>query len=211
VTDDRIELLVRAALHDAADRLELAPTPELAPVVAHGGAHRPRRRALVAALAVVVIVGAGVVVVNVSREESPGERVTSPASAEPQGEVAPEDIGPGSADIQVFMKVDATPEQVAAIHALLAGTADVRAFAFLDQIAAYDEFQKAFACNPDLLGSVEPKDLPASFRVLTADAAATERLTQEVEIAPGVESVQSPRRAHGSGRPQDPHERECPT
>lgn len=68
-------------------------------------------------------------------------------------------------DVEVFMKVAATPAQVAAVKRLVRETDAVRRFAFLDHAAAFAEFQQVFHGMPDMLGKVTAGDLPESFRL----------------------------------------------
>ena len=41
---------------------------------------------------------------------------------------------------------------------------NVKSFRYLDKEAAYEEFQRIFRRNPDLVNSITADDLPASFR-----------------------------------------------
>ena len=72
----------------------------------------------------------------------------------------------GGVELSIFMQPDATPDQAKAVEAELAKMPEVKKTTYVDQDAAYDEFKKMFANEPDMVDSVTPKDLPPSYRVV---------------------------------------------
>jgi hypothetical protein len=73
----------------------------------------------------------------------------------------------GDVDAELFMKPDASTQEVDAVRqALLRDKAEVASFTFLDHNAAYDEFKRIFADQRALVESVAPSALPESFRLV---------------------------------------------
>jgi cell division transport system permease protein len=72
----------------------------------------------------------------------------------------------GGAELSIFMRPDATPQQIQAIDAELHGTPEVKRFNFIDKPAAYQEAQTLFANDPDTLSSLNVDSMPTSFRVV---------------------------------------------
>src|SRR5258708_15887728 len=68
-------------------------------------------------------------------------------------------------ELEIFMKVGATPRQVQVINEQLTGDPQVKSFKYLNHAAAYAIFKKDFADQPALVESTKPSDLPESFRV----------------------------------------------
>src|SRR5260221_8862869 len=67
-------------------------------------------------------------------------------------------------ELEIFMKVGATPRQVQVINEQLTGDPQVKSFKYLNHAAAYAIFNKDFADHPALAESTKPTDLPASSR-----------------------------------------------
>jgi hypothetical protein len=97
----------------------------------------------------------------------------------------------GGIEFIVFVRPEATPDQVAAIRDALDGSDEVESYTFLDAQAAYDEFLVLFSDKPELIESVAPDVLPASFRVVPVESSheAVESLGAQFEDAPGVRQV----------------------
>lgn len=95
----------------------------------------------------------------------------------------------GGVELSVFMLPDATPEQNEAVERELSQMPEVRRFTFVDQQAAYAEFKEMFANSPDLVESVEPKDLPPSYRVVPKRAEFVDVVGGRFEKRPGVKEV----------------------
>lgn len=99
----------------------------------------------------------------------------------------------GGIEFIIFIKPDATQEEVAAIQRELDESPEIESVTFVDQEQAYEEFKEMFSQQPELVESVEPSVLPPSFRVVPTDkqANAVEGLSRQFEERPGVEDVAS--------------------
>ena len=71
----------------------------------------------------------------------------------------------GGVTLEIFMNVDATDAADRGCRRALDDDPNVKSFRYLDKDAAYEEFQRIFRRNPDLVASITAADLPASFRV----------------------------------------------
>ena len=84
----------------------------------------------------------------------------------------------------VFMNADHTPDQDAAIRQVLDTSPAISRYAYIDKLAAYEEFQVLFVDKPDLIASVTPDVMPPSYRIVPSDPDAANVSTQ-----PGVREV----------------------
>jgi cell division protein FtsX len=100
-------------------------------------------------------------------------------------------------DREIFMKVDATRAQVAAVRKAIAHDHDVIRFSYLDHETALEEFQRIFRRNEDLSTAVTAADLPESFRLAIRDRRA-HAVQRRYEKMKGVDSVEG-----GSTTPSD--------
>jgi cell division protein FtsX len=92
---------------------------------------------------------------------------------------------------EVFMNVQTTPGEVAAVRAAIEGRPGVVRFEYLDKPAAYQEFKRIFRNDPDLIRKTSAADLPESFRVeVQRDHEGA--LTRILEQLSGVEKIASP-------------------
>jgi cell division transport system permease protein len=98
----------------------------------------------------------------------------------------------GGVTLEVFMKVDATDQQIGDVRSSLQDDPNVKSFRFLSKKDAYEEFKKIFSSQPDLVNSITPDDLPTSFRVAPKRAELTTVVQQEFETRQGVDSVDTP-------------------
>ena len=102
----------------------------------------------------------------------------------------------GGVTLEIFMKVDATKQQISDVRAELDGDkkspATVKSYRHLTKEDAYTEFKRIFRRNPDLVNSIRPADLPESFRVAPTRAELTDNVQAEFRTKPGVESVETP-------------------
>jgi hypothetical protein len=90
------------------------------------------------------------------------------------------------------MNLSADDTEITAIHDLLATSPQVLRFATLSHDDAYHDFERIFSCNPDLVDSIQPKDLPVSFRLITGSTPDTAHLLQTtMSSQPGVARVDS--------------------
>lgn len=95
----------------------------------------------------------------------------------------------GGVELSVFMLPEATPDQNEAVERELSQMPEVKKFSFVDQAAAFDEFKQMFANSPDLVQSVEAKDLPPSYRVVPKRAEFVDVVGGRFEQRPGVKEV----------------------
>jgi hypothetical protein len=186
----KVEQTLRDALHDAADHAPLGAPMPLADTPTHVSVARNRPRALVAACVVALGVALTIGAVVATRDDGSGVQVAAPG--ESSGEVPVTDIPRTAADLEVFMTVQATDDEIAAVRAQLAASPDVARYAYLDKDLQYLEFTRVFACNPDLVHSINSKDLPVSFRIQTTGPEATARLRTTLDAWPGVEATEAP-------------------
>ncbi len=91
----------------------------------------------------------------------------------------------------VFMNADATPEQDAAIRDVLDTSPAISGFAYVDKLAAYEEFRGLFSDKPELLDSVTPDVMPPSYRIVPADpdSANVAELARQFSAQQGVREV----------------------
>jgi hypothetical protein len=186
----KVELTLRDALHDAADHAPLASPTPLADAPTRVSAARNRPRALVAACVIALGVALTIGAVVTTRDDGNGLRVASPG--ESSGEVPVTEIPRTSANLEVFMAVKATDDEIAAVRAQIDASPDVVRYAYVNRDAQYLEFAEIFACNQDLVHSIRAEDLPASFRIQTTGPDATANLRTSLDASPGVESIEAP-------------------
>ena len=106
----------------------------------------------------------------------------------------------GGVTLEIFMNVDATEQQIDGVRQSLDDDRNVRRARFLDKEAAYDEFQRIFRRNPELVNSITAADLPASFRVAPVAGEVeldqrTEQLQDQYSTVQGVDEVTTPGKA----------------
>lgn len=91
---------------------------------------------------------------------------------------------------EIWMKVRATKQQVAAVRKALRDEPNVDEFAFLDKHDAYQEFKRIFRDDPKLVKNVDPAALPTSFRIVLRDVAeASPGLTADWHRLHGVDDI----------------------
>lgn len=94
------------------------------------------------------------------------------------------------ADLEIFMTVDATANQITTVRDALLHDRDVAHFAFLTKSSAYTEFGRLTGpCEPELLNGISPADLPTSFRVATVRDAHVRSVAARYRATPGVKTV----------------------
>jgi cell division transport system permease protein len=96
-------------------------------------------------------------------------------------------------EFEVFMKTapDATQQQIDALRRDLNRDKRVKSAKYISKEQAYEEFQRIFRDKPDLVSSVEPRALPASFRVAPKDVKQTKDLADKYNTRPGVDESQT--------------------
>jgi hypothetical protein len=94
-------------------------------------------------------------------------------------------------DLEIFMKVDASTEEVVHVRNDLFSDPQVAATRFLNHNEAFTEFQRIFAEQPDIVAKTSPTDLPESFRVVAKDSADGDAISTRYSDLPGVDTVVS--------------------
>ncbi len=97
--------------------------------------------------------------------------------------------------LEIFMRVEATDQQIEEVRDSLETDRNVRKYRFLSKQDAYDEFQRIFRDDPDLVNSITAEDLPPSFRVAPIRAELTPAVQAEFETMQGVDEVSLPAEA----------------
>jgi cell division protein FtsX len=134
----------------------------------------------VAAAAVVVIMATFAVVTSSDDRQA----VATFASAGVECAPSPD------ANLQVFLPVGATDEQIEAARVGLAQTPGVAVDRYVDHQGAFSQFACIFTDNPDLVGSINAEDLPVSFAVKTDSGDDT--MISRLQATPNVTVVYTP-------------------
>jgi cell division transport system permease protein len=92
-------------------------------------------------------------------------------------------------ELEIFMKVDASPSAVKAVRAQLDSDPNVKSYHYLTKDDAYAIFKKEFADQQALVESTKPADLPESFRVAPTKAQLTQPLAEKYTGQPNVDTV----------------------
>jgi hypothetical protein len=92
-------------------------------------------------------------------------------------------------DIEVFMNVKATDQQILEVHNELARDPDIAGYRFLDHADAYREFKRLFADQPVLIQHETPAGLPTSFRLTIRSGVAGNRVATRYERVSGVDTA----------------------
>jgi cell division transport system permease protein len=95
-------------------------------------------------------------------------------------------------EFEVFMKLDATPEQKARIDRELSQSPDVKRVRFVGREEQYRLFQDFFHDQPSYLENVRKDDMPESYRVAprVSDAAVIRAMADRIDKEPGVKQVE---------------------
>ena len=94
-------------------------------------------------------------------------------------------------ELEIFMNVDATEAQIAAVQRQLVNDPEVRDFKYLTKDDALTEFRRLFKDQPDLVNSVDAAALPSSFRVAPVKAELTKTVADRFQSQPGVDEVKT--------------------
>jgi cell division transport system permease protein len=97
----------------------------------------------------------------------------------------------GGIEFIVFLQPDVTPDQADAVGRELKDNPDVKDVKFVDKQQAYEEFKLLFRNSPELVDTVTPDILPASWRVVPSntDPNVIEAIGRQFEKKAGVMSV----------------------
>jgi cell division transport system permease protein len=100
----------------------------------------------------------------------------------------------GDVEMIVFVRSDASPEQIAYIDSSIRSAStivDVDKLQYLDKAQTYEEAQRIFVGDPVTLSLLTPENIPSQFKVvpLTEDPALVRSLSEQFRSLPGVEDV----------------------
>ena len=91
--------------------------------------------------------------------------------------------------VSVFLTSDINEQQRSDLEATLKGDPAVQSVFYEDKDTAYKRFQEQFRDLPDLVKSVGPDSLPASFRVTLKDPQKSDEFTKELELKAGLNAA----------------------
>lgn len=167
-----LEDRIRTDLRRRAEAIHVSvPEPDgLRPLPEHRG--RRRLELIAVAAALVLFVGAGVLIALAGRESSPGmtTQVTDEITDETRTWSALCRLDP-QPTVAIYMSTDAGPQEIEAVDQYLRETADIDSYTYLDQASTYAEFRDLFADRPEMVASVTQSDFPSSFRVVASGSA----------------------------------------
>ena len=100
----------------------------------------------------------------------------------------------GDVALIVFVRSDATPEQIALIDESIRSAPtiiDIDKLEYLDKTQTYEEAKRIFAGDPVTLSLLTPENIPSEFKVvpITQDPALVRSLSEQYRSLPGVEDV----------------------
>lgn len=100
----------------------------------------------------------------------------------------------GDVALIVFVRSDATPEQIALIDESIRSAPtiiDVEKLQYLDKTQTYEEAKRIFAGDPVTLSLLTPENIPSEFKVvpITQDPALVRSLSEQYRSLPCVEDV----------------------
>ncbi len=100
----------------------------------------------------------------------------------------------GNVEMIVFVRSDATPEQISLIDQTIRSSPtiiDINKLRYLDKAASYEEAKRIFAADPVTLSLLTPETIPSQFKVvpLTSDTTLVRSLSEQYRSLPGVEQV----------------------
>jgi cell division transport system permease protein len=101
----------------------------------------------------------------------------------------------GGVRLEVFMTVSATQQQIDDVAQAIDDDRQIKDSRFLDKEAAFEEFQRIFRRDPDLVKNVDAESLPTSFRIVPAEAEFTDAIKRRLEPLAGVDDVATPEEA----------------
>jgi hypothetical protein len=125
---------------------------------------------------------------------TPGSDIAQALSRGLAGRATVYDVSESTlADIELFLRVDASNRQVASVRAALKSDPDVSSFRFLTHIDAYKIFKQEFANQPALVHATKLSQLPESFRITLQPGRSPQSIARRYDHRPGVASFQTPR------------------
>jgi cell division transport system permease protein len=79
----------------------------------------------------------------------------------------------GNVELSIFMKAEASQQELEAVNRQLLAMPEVSRFRYVDKAQAYEEFRQIFANEPDLRDSLPVDQVPPSYRVVPKQAEQT--------------------------------------
>lgn len=95
-------------------------------------------------------------------------------------------------DLEIYMDVRATPEQIERVRDAILAADDINEFAFLTKRDALREFKKIFKDDKELINSIQASSLPVSFRLRVGGDIELEHFAATFEPLDGVDEVGFP-------------------
>jgi hypothetical protein len=181
---------LRGLFAQALDAEPAPPPGDLARAAMAQGARLRRRRHLVGGAATAASLGvAAVAAVNLAGGPAPA--VTAPAAVPG----APAVHCSAASDrwaprVSIFLRMDVTDAQRAALDATLGGDRRVRDHHYESPEAAFEKFKVLWRDDPTFVDSVAPAQLPASFRVELANPRDYPAIRAELDGLGGVEHIE---------------------
>ncbi|MBU8859043.1 MULTISPECIES: permease-like cell division protein FtsX [unclassified Micromonospora] len=92
-------------------------------------------------------------------------------------------------EVSIFLKTDATKEQVDALGQQLDQDPLVRDSTYVNKEQAYERFQQMYADAPDLVSAVKPDQLPESYRVKLNDPEQYKAIYDKYKATEGIDTI----------------------
>ncbi|MBF5028127.1 MULTISPECIES: permease-like cell division protein FtsX [unclassified Micromonospora] len=92
-------------------------------------------------------------------------------------------------EVSIFLKTDATKEQVDALGQQLDQDPLVKDSTYVNKEQAYERFQQMYADAPDLVSAVKPDQLPESYRVKLNDPEQYKAIYDKYKTAEGIDTI----------------------
>jgi cell division transport system permease protein len=96
----------------------------------------------------------------------------------------------GKVELNVFLRDEATPEEVKALGSQANGMPEVEKVYFESKEQAFEEYKRMFKDSPAITENVDPNALPASYRIKLKDPNSAEAVASRLQGQPGVDEVQ---------------------
>jgi cell division protein FtsX len=92
-------------------------------------------------------------------------------------------------DVEIFMRVKATPAQIAVVRKVVQRSSSVRTYAFLTHSDALREFRRIYRDQPDVLARATEANLPTSFRVMLVEGKKPSLLKRALAGTAGIDEI----------------------
>jgi hypothetical protein len=124
-------------------------------------------------------------------------------------EVSYQDLDGSETDAEVFLTVNASNHEIAAVRRAILSTSTIKRYAFVDKRTAYKEFKRIFRDRPDLVRRTRASDLPVSFRVDFARGVQFAAWSARIQTIHGVDVVTVPHASTNLGGSSEEILRAC--